>query len=124
MRFANKSGHRGVLVVAAGPPDDSAATRPLQFRGSQQMSVRSNRVHALAAATALVLASTVAGSAFAAERVNLSGLQTAAKFDRFIVKFSDGSVERRSAASVQSALSTAATASAGKVKGKAALGLK
>jgi len=88
------------------------------------MSVRSNRVHALAAATALVLASTVAGSAFAAERVNLSGLQTAAKFDRFIVKYRDGSVERSSTASVQSALSTAATASAGKVKGKAALGLK
>ncbi|WP_363796262.1 S8 family serine peptidase [Lysobacter firmicutimachus] len=87
------------------------------------MSVRSNRIHVLAAATALVLASTAAGSAFAAERVNLSGLQTAAKFDRFIVKYRDGSVERSSTANVQRALSTAASASGAKAKG-AALGLK
>src|SRR5688572_5233807 len=95
----------------------------LPVRGFPQMSVRSNRIHVLAAATALVLASTAAGSAFAAERVNLSGLQTAAKFDRFIVKYRDGSVERSSTANVQRALSAAAGASGAKAKG-AALGLK
>ncbi|MGO1071354.1 S8 family serine peptidase [Lysobacter sp. CA199] len=80
------------------------------------MSVRSNRVHTLAAATALVLATTVAGSAFAAGRVNLGGLQTANKFDRFIVKYRDGRAD------VQNALS-AATA-AGKARGPAAFGVK
>ncbi|UOF13708.1 S8 family serine peptidase [Lysobacter capsici] len=86
------------------------------------MSVRTHRTHALAVATALVLAST-AGSAFAAERINLSGLQTAQKFDRFIVKYSNNSVERSSAANVQKALNAAANSTAGKTRGAAAFGL-
>ncbi|ATE73073.1 S8 family peptidase [Lysobacter capsici] len=86
------------------------------------MSVRTHRTHALAVATALVLAST-AGSAFAAERINLSGLQTAQKFDRFIVKYSNNSVERSSAANVQKALNAAASSTAGKTRGAAAFGL-
>ncbi|MEH6421132.1 S8 family serine peptidase, partial [Pseudomonas sp. CGJS7] len=86
------------------------------------MSVRTNRVNVLAVATALVLAGS-AGSAFAAGRVNLSGLQTANKFDRFIVKYQNGSSEQRSVANVQSALSSAGAATA-KSRGQAGFGLK
>ncbi|MEI2454119.1 S8 family peptidase [Lysobacter firmicutimachus] len=87
------------------------------------MSVRANRrrthrIHVLAAATALVLGS--AGSAFAAERINLAALANETQ-DEFIVKYRDGSAQRSSAASLQSALSTAATGFSGKGK---ALGLK
>ena len=87
------------------------------------MSVRTHRIHALAVATAVVVAGTATG-AFAAERVNLGGLQNAQKFDRFIVKYRDGSVERRSAASVQKALSAAANNAIGAAgQGAAAPGL-
>ncbi|WP_425605948.1 S8 family peptidase [Lysobacter firmicutimachus] len=79
--------------------------------------VLSQRALAVATATAL---SCAAMSAFAAERVNLSSLNQHAQ-DEFIVKYRDGSAQRSSAASLQSALSTAATGFSGKGK---ALGLK
>ena len=50
------------------------------------------RMSALAAATAVVLASSL--SAHAAERINLSGLAADQQFDRFIVKYRDGTPER------------------------------
>ncbi len=50
------------------------------------------RVSALAAATAVVIASSF--SAHAADRINLSGLSAEQQFDRFIVKYRDGTPER------------------------------
>ena len=84
-----------------------------------QLSSRRIRVHALAAATAAVLASTViAAPAFAAGRVNLAGLQSSEKVQRFIVKFADGSAPTTNATTMQRSLSTAATtAGAGKALG-------
>ena len=75
------------------------------------------RIRALAAATALVLAST---SAFAADRVNMSGLQSSPTHDRFIVKYRDGSAPQTSDASLDAALNRAATAA----RGDKALGLQ
>ena len=68
------------------------------------------RMHALAAATAVALSSMVAGSAFAAGRVDLSGLQSAPQHDRFIVKYRDGSTARTIAAVLNSSLANAARA--------------
>ncbi|RDZ27549.1 peptidase S8, partial [Lysobacter silvisoli] len=81
-----------------------------------QLSSRRIRVHALAAATAAVLATTmVAAPAFAAGRVNLAGLQSSEKVQRFIVKYKDGSAPTTSATTLQSRLSSAAsTSGAGK----------
>src|SRR5262245_40728313 len=61
------------------------------------MSVVSNRMrlHVLAAATAVAV-SAIATPAFAG-KLNLSGLEAGAKYDRFIVKYRDGSVERADA---------------------------
>ncbi|GAB3360906.1 S8 family peptidase [Lysobacter tyrosinilyticus] len=56
------------------------------------MSVVSNRrmrLHVLAAATAVAV-SAIAAPAFAAAKLDLSGLQTGAKYDRFIVKYRNG----------------------------------
>ena len=69
------------------------------------VSKRSVRLHALAAATAVALSSMVAGSAFAGGRVDLSGLQSASQHDRFIVKYRDASTT-----AVQSSLTKAARA--------------
>ena len=84
-----------------------------------QLSSRRIRVHALAAATAAVLASTViAAPAFAAGRVNLAGLQSSEKVQRFIVKYKDGSEPVTNAGTLQRSLSSAATtAGAGKALG-------
>ena len=84
-----------------------------------QLSSRRIRVHALAAATAAVLASSViAAPAFAAGRVNLAGLQSSEKVQRFIVKFKDGSAPTTNAGTLQRSLSSAAaTAGAGKALG-------
>jgi len=62
-------------------------------------------MHALAVATTLALTAT---AATAAGRVELSGLQSADRYDQFIVKYADDSAPRRNAASLQRALDTAA----------------
>ena len=84
-----------------------------------QLSSRRIRVHALAAATVAVLASSaIAAPAFAAGRVNLAGLQSSEKVQRFIVKYKDGSAPATNATTLQRTLSTAAsTAGAGKALG-------
>src|SRR5688572_13017279 len=72
-----------------------------------QFQSRGLRANALAVATSLVLSSSLfAAPAFAAGRVDLSGLQSTEKYDRFIVKYRDGSAD---AASMQRSLTTAAT---------------
>ncbi|GAB2511134.1 S8 family serine peptidase [Lysobacter humi (ex Lee et al. 2017)] len=80
---------------------------------------KSHRMHALAAATALVLAST-ATTAAAAGRVNASGLQSQPTHDRFIVKYRDDAAATASTAGMQQSLSRAASA----VAGGRALGLQ
>lgn len=70
-----------------------------------KFSSRRMRVHALAAATTLALLS---APAFAAERINISGLQSAPTHDRFIVKYREGSAPESSAASLAGALNAAA----------------
>ena len=86
-----------------------------------QSTSRRIRVHALAAATAVVLSSSlIALPASAAGRIDTSGLASADTHAQFIVKFRDGSSARSSAASLQNALSAAADAA----RGNRALGLK
>lgn len=68
------------------------------------------RLTALTAATAVAIAALASGAASAAGRVDTSGLQSAQQFDRFIVKYRDGSAERTDAARLGTALSTAARA--------------
>ena len=63
------------------------------------VSNRRMRVHALAAATAVAF-SAFAAPAFAG-KLNLSGLEAGAQYDRFIVKYRDGSAEHAGAAKVQ-----------------------
>ena len=67
-------------------------------------------MHALAAATAVALSSMVAMSATAAERINLSGLQSSQTFDQFIVKYRDGSSQRADTAQLKASLDKAARA--------------
>ena len=74
---------------------------------SQQFQVPPFRARALALATALAFA-TLAGSAFASGRVDLGGLQSAEKHDRFIVRYKDGSAARSDNATLQSTLRAAA----------------
>ena len=66
------------------------------------------RIHALAAATLLALGT---GSAFAAGRLELSGLQSADTHQQFIVKYRDGSPARASSAVLQRKLDAAARGS-------------
>ena len=68
------------------------------------------RMRALAAATAVALSSMVAMSATAAERINLSGLQSSQTFDQFIVKYRDGSSQRADTAQLKASLDKAARA--------------
>lgn len=84
-----------------------------------QFQSRGLRVNALAVATSLVLSSSLfAAPAFAAGRVDLSGLQSTEKYDRFIVKYRDGSAEQASSATMQRSLNAAAvSAGAGKKLG-------
>ncbi len=72
-----------------------------------KLSSRRLRVHALAAATALVLSSTVVLPASAAGRFDVSGLQSSQTHDRFIVKYRDGSTEHASAPALQRSLKAA-----------------
>jgi len=86
---------------------------------NDRRSSRRIRAHALSIATAIALSSALAAPALAQQaRVNLSGLDVQAGTDRFIVKYKDGSAERASTVTLQSALSSAAkTAGAGKALG-------
>jgi len=67
------------------------------------------QLRTLAAATAVVLSS-ISVSAFAVERLNLSGLQDAQTHQRFIVKYRDGTPEAASTSAVGSSLMSAARA--------------
>ncbi len=68
------------------------------------------RLNALTAATLLAVSTLAAGTASAAGRVDVSGLQSAQQFDRFIVKYRDGSAEQADAARVTTSLKSAARA--------------
>src|SRR5690606_3203893 len=70
--------------------------------------LRRARLHALALATTVALASLAAAPAIAAERINLSGLQASEQHDRFIIKYVDGSPEQASAKQRDAALRSAA----------------
>ena len=76
------------------------------------VSKRRLRLHVLASATAIALSSMCAMPAMAAGRIDLSGLQSPEQknFDRFIVKYRDGSTERASTTSLDSALRSATRA--------------
>ncbi|MDR6842954.1 S8 family serine peptidase [Pseudoxanthomonas sacheonensis] len=76
------------------------------------VSKRRLRLHVLASATAIAISSMCAMPAMAAGRIDLSGLQSPEQknFDRFIVKYRDGSTERASTASLDSALRSATRA--------------
>jgi serine protease len=73
------------------------------------------RLHALAAATAVAV-SALAAPAFAAERLNLSGLESGAQYDRFIVKYRAGTAEGADTGKAKAALMRASKAG---VAGKA-----
>ena len=75
------------------------------------------RLNALAAATAVLIASSLP-VAHAAERLNLSGLAASEQHDRFIVKYREGSAERSSPAAVAASLKSAGLAIAAQ-RGKA-----
>ncbi|MDV3254676.1 MAG: hypothetical protein LOX98_04495, partial [Lysobacter sp.] len=88
-----------------------------------QDSLRGFRTHALAAATAAVLAAAMASApAVAAGQgvVNTAGLQSDAGNDRFIIKYREGSAQRTSAAALNRSLNAAANST---LHGQA-LGLK
>ncbi|MET0655651.1 MAG: S8 family serine peptidase [Pseudoxanthomonas sp.] len=76
------------------------------------VSIRLPRSHVLAVATALAISSMVALPATAAERLNLNALQSSEEqnFDRFIVKYRDGSSQRTSATALGAALKSASSA--------------
>jgi len=69
-------------------------------------------MHVLASATAIAIASMSALPAIAAGRVDASGLQSPGQtgFDRFIVKYKEGSSERASTSSLATALTSATRA--------------
>ncbi|HZH43887.1 MAG TPA: S8 family serine peptidase [Lysobacter sp.] len=75
-----------------------------------EFSSRRFRRHALAAATALVLCTAIATPALAQGRVNTAALQSAQEFDRFIVKYRDGSAERTDTVTLGQTLRAAAGA--------------
>ncbi|GAA4870707.1 S8 family peptidase [Luteimonas vadosa] len=71
---------------------------------------RGLRMHALAAATAVALSSMFVLSASAAERINLTALESSGQYDRFIVKYRDGSDAHASEAALAAKLKQAARA--------------
>ena len=87
------------------------------------VSKRRLRLHVLASATAIAISSMCA-PAMAAGRVDVSGLHSPEQqtFDRFIVKYRDGSSERSSAAALDSSLRSASSAIP--AKSSRALGVK
>lgn len=70
-------------------------------------------VRVLAAATALALSAIVAAPVAAGERLNLSSLESARTYDRFIVKYRDDSPEHRNDVALQQALDRAAAGARG-----------
>ena len=72
------------------------------------LSNRRVRTHALAIATAIALSSMVALPAAAEGRVHLAGLESGQDYDRFIVKYLDGSEPGNSAAARNRSLQAAA----------------
>ena len=76
------------------------------------ISQRRLRMHVLATATAVALSSLVAAPALAG-KAELSGLQSADRHDRFIVKYRVGSAERADVGRAKAALSRAAAAGVG-----------
>ena len=80
------------------------------------VSKRRMRLHALAAATALALSSLSAAPVMAAGRVDLSGLQSPEQknFDRFIIKYREGSSERSNLESLKGALRAVSSATPAK----------
>jgi serine protease len=67
------------------------------------------RLHALAAATAVAV-TTLASPAFAAQRLNLSGLEAGVQYDRFIVKYREGTAEGADTGKAKAALARATRA--------------
>ena len=91
---------------------NEAAPRPYSchlFGDTQLVNQNSRkfRVRSLVVATTLALA----GTAAAAPRVDTAGLEAGRQFDRFVVKFRDGSPEQTNPAELRRALA-AASASA------------
>ncbi len=74
------------------------------------VSQRRLRLRVLATATAMAISSMCVVPAISAERINLSGMQSADQqgFDSFIVKYRDGSSQRASTVQMQSSLDQAA----------------
>ena len=69
------------------------------------------RMHALSVATVIAISASFAAPALAQQaRINLSGLQSDAGNDRFIVKYRDGSAAQTNAATMRSAISSAGKA--------------
>lgn len=77
------------------------------------------RMSVLAAATAVALSSMVAVSAGAAERVNVSGLQSSEQYDRFIVKYRSDSEAFSDQAALSNRLNKAARALPATASGRA-----
>ncbi|MBA3487049.1 MAG: S8 family serine peptidase [Lysobacter sp.] len=73
----------------------------------------STPVRVLAAATAMALSAMVTTPVAAAERLNLSGLENARSYDRFIVKYRNGSPQHGSDVALQQALARAAAGAGG-----------
>ena len=88
------------------------------------VSKRRLRLHVLASATAIAISSMCALPTLAAGRIDVSGLHAPEQqtFDRFIVKYRDGSSERASAAALERTLRSASSAIP--AKSSRALGVK
>jgi serine protease len=77
------------------------------------LSKRRVRLHALAAATAMIVSSMVALPASAAGRVDFSGLASADRHDQFIVRYRNGSTERGDVGKARASLARAAASGVG-----------
>jgi serine protease len=107
-----------VGTVLARGPGAGMQTRPLRglrchhFRGTTNVSKNSRklRLRGIVAATTFALAAQAAFAAGAqpAPRVDLSAIQSGTQFDRFIVKYKDGTPEASSQAALSRSLQSAA----------------
>ena len=86
-------------------------------------STRSSAIRPLTLAVFAVVSALSAGQAFAGKAM-LSGLQSDRSFDQFIVKYRDGSLERKDAAIINRGLSRAAQAVVGTSRKAGGLGVK
>src|SRR5688500_3351709 len=104
----------GTHRCGAGESSPLSRFFPFLFRGlpmSPDRFQRRIRMHALAAATAVAI-STLAAPAFAG-KVELDGLQSAKTHDQFIVRYREGSAERKDVGKAKGALHRAAAAGVG-----------